>query len=84
MKTLIDDVVKHIDKGVFNQFITHFLELKVESSESFRNLSQKRVRLSLIFLIWTDKVLVKSTLGAAYGLSEERSKPSLEISVLLS
>ena len=51
MKSLVNYVVKYVDKGVLCQPVAHFVKLELESSESLGNLSDQGVRFLLVFFI---------------------------------
>jgi hypothetical protein len=58
--------------------------VELERSKTLRNRSAERMRLLLVLFERGDELLVEPASISEYGLSEDRSKPSLEMSVLLS
>jgi hypothetical protein len=84
LDSLFDDVVENVDETVVWKTVGDPLEAEVKGGEAFRDLGAKRMRLLLILFEGRDEELIESVWEELYGLSEERSKPSLEISVLLS
>jgi hypothetical protein len=84
LESLVDDVVEDVDKGLLGQAIAHFIELEFEGGEPFGDEGAQRVRFLLVLLEGGDELLVEAEWTGGYGLSEERSKPSFEMSVLFS
>ncbi len=84
LEAFVDDVVEDVDEGFLGQPIGHLLQLELERREPLGDLGAQRVWLPLVLLEWRHEIVHQPTSTHAYALSEDRSNPSFEMSILFS
>ena len=67
MQSLVDDVVKDVDEGVFSQSVVDLLKGEFESGEALGDFGDEGVGALLVLFVGGNEVVEETKWGPGYG-----------------